>query len=95
MADNPKTTRLGGLWRRDLPSGKSLFSGKVSVADLREAVKLAGTDELDVTVWLNADKRTERSPDASLVVGPPWKNPESDDVAPATVSAPTDDDIPF
>jgi hypothetical protein len=82
MADTSKNTRLGGLWKRDTPSGKTLFSGKISVADLKEAVKLAGTDELDVTVWLNTEKKTERSPDASLVVGPPWKKPEADDDVP-------------
>jgi hypothetical protein len=95
MAD-PKSTRLTGLWKRELPSGTTLFSGKVSVADLREAVQRAGTEELEVTVWLNDEKKSERSPDASLVVAPPYQKPEeTSGVKEETPAGLVDDDIPF
>ena len=92
MADS-KSSRLGGLWLKNTRTGKTLYSGKVSVEDLRDAVHLAGTDTLDVTVWLTDEKKTERSPAASLVVGPPYQaepTVEVEEVRPVT-----DEDIPF
>ena len=95
MSDT-KRKRLGGLWKREIPTGKTLLEGKFTVADLRSALDEVAGDLTDVqiTVWFNAeeDKRTGASPDASLYFSEKWQKPSSEIGTFQTVKK---DDIPF
>jgi hypothetical protein len=91
-----KRKRLGGLWKKDLPTGKRLLEGKFTVADLRSALDEVAGDATDVqiTIWGTAeeDKRTASSPDASIYFTEKWQKASSEIGTFQTVKK---DDIPF
>ena len=91
-----KRKRLGGLWKKDLPTGKRLLEGKFTVADLRSAIDEVAGDATDVqiTIWGTAeeDKRTASSPDASIYFTEKWQKASSDSSPFQKVST---EDIPF
>ena len=107
--DNSKTGKVSGLWKKETSTGKIYFTGKITVAQLQEAVRTTGvllsdngskvpTDQAQVTLkaWVNAEKFNERSPDMNLTLEPPYKPEEESRPAPGAKSAEmTEDDIPF
>ena len=77
--------RITGLWKKETPKGRTLFEGKCSQEAIREALAEVASDGSDITltIWINRaeDKRSESSPDASLVIGEQWVKPtENTDV---------------
>ena len=87
--------RLGGLWAKTTPNGKQLWDGTFRVAEIQAAIAKVGGDEIQITVWRNSqeEKRSERSPDASLVVSEKWEAQQSS--TPSTTAVPSEDEIPF
>jgi hypothetical protein len=95
--------RIGGLWAKTTPQGAELLEGKFSVLEITAALTEVsdGDPHVQLTIWMNKkeDKRTETSPDASLMMNEIWK--------PATETTPVQpkhdwqktpsksDDIPF
>ena len=97
---------MGGLWTKTTPSGTVLFSGKFSGADFMKAIRLVTegkvTDEFEITIWMESDKKSEKHPDARMVIEPKWeKNQDSRPARDPRNGAPfgakelTEDDIPF
>ena len=97
--------RLGGLWKKTPRSGGSAFYagpiGPNEIQALRDFID-ANPDGAEITLFQNRDKRTEKSPDVSLLLAPPYQ-PENgsgggssyggaDGGAPPPVD---DDDVPF
>jgi|TARA_R100000963_G_C4642745_1_gene106427 ribosomal protein S3 len=71
--DNSKDTRLGGLW---LHANGRYYEGSIEIEALKEAVNTAQSaancveGRVKFKVWVNNDKRDERSPDLSVTVTP-------------------------
>ena len=97
--------RLTGLWQKTA-GGRTLFSGSCTRDQLREMVSQVDAartaqdppenqDKFSFTVWVNDpdDKRSETSPDASVVVAKPWVKEHQASAAP--VATVMEDDIPF
>lgn len=91
--------RLGGLWSKTTPTGKELWEGTFKVNELTEAMQTVGAGgEVQITIWRNRpeDKHTERSPDASLVMGETWKKGGAEASTPGASSSKLGlDEIPF
>jgi len=108
MADEPVRFKVGGLWLERTPTGKLYYKGSFNlkarnpqypdiptiVESLKELLA-AGTDRAVIKVWVNEDKRTEKSPDMSIVIEMPWKGDAQDAPPKEKAEAPTEDDIPF
>ena len=97
--------RLTGLWQKNA-GGRTLFSGSCTRDQLREMVGQVDAsrtpqdppenqDKFSFTVWVNDadDKRSETSPDASVVVAKPWVKEQRASATP--VATGVVDDIPF
>ena len=95
--------RLGGLWSKTTTQGSDLLEGKFSVVEITAALTEVsdGDQFVQLTIWMNKqeDKRTETSPDASLMVSEQWKpGTETTPVQPKNDWSKTPskaDDIPF
>jgi|TARA_R110000744_G_scaffold149007_2_gene262065 hypothetical protein len=77
-----KSKRLGGLWKKVTPAGKTLWSGNFKVQDINDALAHVSPHDADVqiTLWENSeeDKHRANSPDGSLAVGEKWQKPSAD-----------------
>lgn len=75
-----KKVRLAGLWKKEIPSGKTILEGSITPQAIRDALAEVSDDDqkITLTVWLNSDedKRTAASPDASLVLSSRWQKPK-------------------
>lgn len=68
--------RLGGLWKKTARNGGSAFYagplGAKEVQELREFLD-QNPDGAEITLFQNRDKRTDKSPDLSLLLAPPYR----------------------
>jgi hypothetical protein len=70
---------LAGLWKKDTSNGKRFYAGRVKGGeDMTQLIAMLTENEergLDVTLWVNKDKKSEAHPDTSLVIAPGWIPP--------------------
>jgi hypothetical protein len=99
-----ESIRLGGLWKRETRNGKTLWEGTFEVTEIEKAMSaVAKGGVVQITIWENKaeDKRSERSPDGSLVMAEKWEKPNQSRGATGSVKPQaepeelTEDDIPF
>jgi hypothetical protein len=108
MADEVMRFKVGGLWLERTSNGKLYYKGNFNlktrnpqypeIPTIVESLKKlleAGTDRAVIKVWVNEDKRTEKSPDMSIVIETPWKGEPRDAPPKEEAKATVDDDIPF
>lgn len=65
-----KRFKVTGLWQRDDRLSRTLFTARMDVDrmyKLLEDMEDQGVTRFDVTVFMSEGKRTESSPDATLV----------------------------
>jgi hypothetical protein len=71
MAKDSDLVRVTGLWKNQAKSGVEYLGGKITGESRDRLLGLLGTTEsVQVMIFKNKEKKSEKSPDYSLTVSP-------------------------